>query len=102
MRVLVNDVTLFIKNKKFRGKKLDRKNRDLTDSTSEIPPAGTLVSAKIYDARGSETITKGFILKKVSKTQTSLFSSVSIYLLANHTTETIFTNQIIEVLSYPA
>ena len=102
MHVLVSDVTLFFKNKKFRGKKLDRKNRDLTDSTSEVPPAGTLVSAKIYDASGAETVTKGFVLKKSSTSQTSLFSSVSIYLLATHTTETIFANQIIEVLSYPA
>jgi hypothetical protein len=80
---------------------LDRKNRDLTDSTSEVPPAGALVSAKIYDASGTETVIKGFVLKKSSKSQTSLFSSVSVYLLATHTTETIFTNQIIEVLSYP-
>ena len=80
---------------------MDRKNRDLTDSTSEVPPAGALVSAKIYDASGTETVIKGFVLKKSSKSQTSLFSSVSVYLLATHTTETIFTNQIIEVLSYP-
>ncbi|HHZ96439.1 MAG TPA: hypothetical protein EYN67_13010 [Flavobacteriales bacterium] len=81
---------------------MDRKNRDLTDSNSGAPPAGTLVSAKVYDASGTETITKGFILKNIAGAQTSLFSSVSIYLLASHTTETIFTNQIIEVLSYPA
>jgi hypothetical protein len=80
---------------------MDRKNRDLTDSTSEVPTAGALVSAKIYDASGTETVIKGFVLKKSSKSQTSLFSSVSVYLLATHTTETIFTNQIIEVLSYP-
>jgi len=81
---------------------LNRKNRDLTDLTSDLPPAGTLVSAKVYDASGAETVTKGFILKTIAETQTSLFSTLSIYLLATHTTETIFANQIIEVLSYPA
>jgi hypothetical protein len=81
---------------------LDRKNRDLTDSTSGVPPAGALVSAKVYDASGAETVTKGFILKNIVGAQTSLFSTLSIYLLATHTTETIFANQIIEVLSYPA
>jgi hypothetical protein len=81
---------------------LDRKNRDLTDRTPDVPPPGALVSAKVYDTSGVETVTKGFILKNIAGAQTSLFSSVSIYLLATHTTETIFTNQIIEVLSYPA
>jgi len=81
---------------------MSRKNRDLTGPTSDVPPPGTLVSAKIYDTSGVETVTKGFILKGASKNQPSLFSSVSIYLLATHTTETIFTNQIVEVLSYPA
>ena len=81
---------------------MNRKNRDLTDLTSEGPPAGALVSAKVYDARGEETIARGFVLKKLSGVQTSLFSTVSIYLLATHTTETIFANQIVEILSYPA
>lgn len=80
---------------------MSRKNRDLTDLTSEAPPAGALVSAKVYDAHGEETVTKGFVLKNVTESQTSLFSTLSIYLLATHTTETIFANQIIEVLSYP-
>ena len=81
---------------------MNRKFRDLIDSTPDGPPPGTLVSAKVYDISGAETITKGFIVGKTSKSQTSLFSSVSIYLLATHTTETIFANQIIEILSYPA
>ena len=81
---------------------MNRKNRDLTDLTLEAPPAGALVSAKVYDAAGVETVTKGFILKNIGGVQTSLFSTLSIYLLATHTTETIFANQIIEVLSYPA
>ena len=81
---------------------MDRKNRDLTDSTSDVPPTGALVSAKVYYVSGAETIAKGFILKTIVGVQTSLFSTLSIYLLATHTTETIFANQIIEVLSYPA
>ncbi len=81
---------------------MDRKNRDLTDSTSDVQPTGALVSAKVYDVSGAETIAKGFILKTIVGVQTSLFSTLSIYLLATHTTETIFANQIIEVLSYPA
>jgi hypothetical protein len=67
-----------------------------------MPPPGALVSAKVYDTKGVETVAKGFILKNVSGVQTSLFSTLSIYLLTTHTTETIFANQIIEVLSYPA
>ncbi len=81
---------------------MSRKNRDLIDLTSSVPPAGALVSAKIYDVSGAEAVTKGFVLKTAVETQTSLFSTLSIYLLATHTTETIFANQIVEVLSYPA
>ena len=81
---------------------MNRKNRDLTDSTSEGVPAGALASAKVYDTSGAETVTKGFVLKNIADAQTSLFSTLSIYLLTTHTTETIFANQIIEVLSYPA
>ena len=80
---------------------MNEKNRDFTVSSSDLPPAGTLVAAKIYNATGAEIITKGFILNTTIKSQTSLFSTLSIYLLATHTTETIFANQIIEVLSYP-
>jgi hypothetical protein len=92
----------FLKTKKFRGKKLSRKNRDLSASNHDIPDVGALVTVKIYAAGGAPVITKGFVLKKIPDRQTSLFSSVSIYLLANHTTEIVFANQIIEVLSAPA
>ena len=81
---------------------MSRKNRDLSTLNHEIPAVGALVTVKVYAPGGAELVTKGFVLKKIPDRQTSLFSSVSIYLLANHTTEIVFANQIIEVLSSPA
>ena len=81
---------------------MNRKNRDFKKTKNEVPPAGALVSAKIYDPCGTECVSKAFVLVPEEEPQTSLFTTLSVYLLSTHTAETIFASQIIEVLSYPA
>ena len=79
------------------------KNRELTINSSKVP-AGALVTATIYNAGGVRTVEKGFILQSdcnLHNSQLSLFPTILLYLISTHTTEVIFSNQIVEILSSP-
>lgn len=81
---------------------MNRNFRDFKKPKNEVPPPGALVSAKIYDPRFGACVSKAFVLVSEEEPQISLFTTLSVYLLSTHTAQTIFANQIIEVLSYPA